>query len=140
MNEISEPKAIEFAIQIGADEEIDLESIDVMTRLLRSELEEFPDTEQVRLAPAAKQSQGGKKSGELIAIGAVLAGVLPQAVPALIDYLKEWMLRPGNRPLKIVARVGERSLEVEFDPRTVSDTNVRVLAAEIQALVDQKPG
>jgi hypothetical protein len=132
--------AVQLTVQLVTGQEISAEDIDSMARLLRDEIEQYPGTDDVRLKPDDNKPAVGTKSGaEAFTLGALLLGVLPEAIPAVIGYLQEWTLRPGNRPIKIKVQVADRSVELEFDPRITSKDDAVTLAREIQAMVAEQP-
>jgi hypothetical protein len=94
---------------------------DALAKAAASLNRELADTDLVAGSePLAAGTAGpGAKSGEAIAIGALLVAVLPATVPALIGFLKDWLLR--NRGLKIKLQMDGKSLELEgYDPATMS--------------------
>src|SRR5687768_764459 len=94
-------ESVPLLIRLVVDENDDEEQVDATSRALRSELEELPGIEDARQATTAEATERaprqGTRSAELITLGTVALAVLPGAVPALIDFLKEWLLRPGYR-------------------------------------------
>lgn len=137
MNGQSQHK-LEISLQLTGGDRIEGGDIDNMARLLRDEIEACPGTDGVKLKPADHPPAGSKAVGEAVTIGAILLAVLPAAAPSLIDYVKEWTLRPGNIPIKIKAQVGNRNIEAEFDPRVTNKDDVVALVREIQALLEPK--
>ena len=125
--------SIHLSLQLEAGEDIDETDLDALTRALRSELEEIPVVTEVGRASEAGPQAGAKGVGELL--GKLLLAVAPDGVNAVIGFLKEWTLRPGNRPVIIKVQGDAGALEVEYDPRTMTTEDVKKLAAELQALV-----
>ena len=115
-----------------------------MTRLLLEEIEACPGTNDVKLNPSdsspADNPPARAKSpiGEAVTVGALVLAVLPAAVPAVIDYVKEWTLRPGNTPIRVKIQVGEKIAEAEFDPRVIAKDDVVKLLSGVHALVEPK--
>ena len=123
-------QALEVQIQLRSDDQIDADDIDALTRSLSEELEEVPEVIDVKLALSEEIAPQGSKTGvEVVTIGALLLAILPKTIPALIDFLKEWALRPGSPPVTLKFTQGEKSVELEYDPRTTS-------VAEIARLID----
>ena len=123
-------QALELQIQLRSDDRIDADDIDALTRSLSEELEEVPEVIDVKLAPSEEMAPQGSKMGvEVVTLGALLRAILPDTIPALIDFLKEWALRPGSPPVTLKFTQGDKSVELEYDPRTTS-------VAEIAKLVD----
>ena len=136
---MSTQQAVPLIIQLAADDD-DEEQLDVTARSLRAELVELPAVHEARLATARdagiERNLDGTRTAELITLGALALAVLPAAVPEVIGFLKEWLLRPGHRPLKI--RVP--GLEVEYDPRDMTPDEVTSLVAQLQAAASPPAG
>ena len=131
---------LELQIQLKTGSDLDPDDVDHIARQLCQELEEVSDVTEIRQVTATDAQVQGAKGGEVLALGAIAAAVLPQAVPALVAYLKEWLLRPGSQPVRIKMQLGEQSVEVEFDPKTTSAEEIKELAAELQSLVINNNG
>ncbi|MGH8559112.1 MAG: hypothetical protein ACRESZ_16980 [Methylococcales bacterium] len=135
----SQETLLELTVQLCDGGEMSSDDLDDMTRLLKDEIEQYPGAEQVRLKPADNAPIAGAKTGaEVFALGALMVAVLPKAIPTLIGFLQEWTLRPGNRPVKIKSQIGDRCVEVEFDPRVTGKDEVASLVREIQALIQPR--
>lgn len=97
---------------------------------MSEELEEVPEVNDIKLAPSKEVApQGAKMGAEVVTLGALLMAILPDTIPALIDFLKEWALRPGSPPVSLKFTQGDKCVELEYDPKTTS-------AAEISKLLD----
>ena len=126
-------QALEVQIQLRSDDQIDADDIDALTRSLSEELEEVPEVSDVKLALSEEMAPQGSKTGvEVVTLGALLLAILPKAIPALIDFLKEWALRPGSPPVILKFN----GIELEYDPRT---TSVADIARLIDAVGRLKP-
>lgn len=136
----NDARAAPLLVQLPGGEDIDEADLDEMTRSLRSELEELSFVRSVdqrrSVEPGETSPPKGTKAGEILTLGALALAILPDALPTLIGFLKEWALRPGNRPVKIKVQRAEHSLEVEYDPRSMSTAEVKDLASEMHALLD----
>ena len=129
----SNSQALEVQIQLRSDDQIDADDIDALTRSLSEELEEVPEVSDVKLALSEEMAPQGSKTGvEVVTLGALLLAILPKAIPALIDFLKEWALRPGSPPVILKFN----GIELEYDPRT---TSVADIARLIDAVGRLKP-
>ncbi len=127
----NEAKAAHLTIHIGAVEDADADEID---RLARNLLAEIKDLE-VESADLVREGEAptGTKSAEVVTIGALAIAVLPAVVPKLVEFLKSWSLRAENRTVKIKTQRGDRSLEVEYSPASMSPE-------ELKSLVDTLTG
>lgn len=134
-----EAQAVQLLLQLDRDESIDDVSLDELSISLRRELEDLRFVTDVNQGVGADQSSTlppkGAKAGELLALGALLMAVLPEAIPEVITFLREWALRPGNHHVKIKVEGRYGSMEIEFDPRTVSKEEVMRIASEMKAQI-----
>ncbi|MGH7513766.1 MAG: hypothetical protein ACREOQ_12670 [Gemmatimonadales bacterium] len=107
-------------------------------RLLRELREAFPEvtTDLVtsRSAPA------GAKPVDVVTIGALALAVLPAAVPQLLAFLKDWVLRGHGRTVKIRVQQGKRTVDVEYDPTTISPDELSGLIQRFGAAPATKRG
>jgi hypothetical protein len=134
-----EAQAIQLLVQLSGDESIDDVSLDDLSRSLRRELEDLRFVTDVDQRVGTDQSNTmppkGTKAGEWLALGALLMAVLPEALPEAIAFLKEWALRPGNHHVKIKVQSHSSSVEIEFDPRTISKNEVMRLVTGMKAQI-----
>jgi hypothetical protein len=139
MNQAADKLELTIAIDTGESGLDELET-DAAARNLDRELAELlylDDIKRVKVpADSLVQGPGRAKSGEAITIAALAMAILPVAVPNLIDFLRQWTLRPNNPPLKIRAKGKHGELEIEFNPATTSAEQVKRLAAELKHLTD----
>ncbi len=136
------PQRVEFLVQLPSGADIDDTDLENLTNSLKSELDELPFVRDVARVATANQGAGlppkGTKGGEIVTLAALGLAILPAAIPQIIEFLKEWILRPGNRPLKIKVEGGSGSLEIEYDPRTMATDEVtRLVSAMRQMLATQ---
>ena len=88
--------------------------------------------------PTSGPAGAGAKSGEAIALGALLIAVLPATLPALIGFLKDWTLRNPGLRIKLVDK--ERSVEVDgFDPERMSQDDLNALLANLRRQIAADP-
>ena len=64
--------------------------------------------------------------------------VLPTVVPELIKFLQAWSMRGQNRTVKIKTQAGDRSLEVEYDPKTMSPAELKSLVEMLNETLPEK--
>jgi hypothetical protein len=134
MLDTNNPLQISIAVSPGID--IDEADLQEMTITLQRELEDLPQViriEQASGAPAELPAH--RKSGTALTLGALIMAVLPTLAPKVLEFLKDWTLRPGARPLKIKVQRGADSIEVEFDPLTSSSHDVTRITNELQTLL-----
>lgn len=123
--------SIEARVYLSRSEGLDESELEERQRFLQRELADLPIVEWVE-RPRGGSAEPGTKAGEALALGALVVAVAPVVLPVLIEFLKEWSLRPGNRPLKVKVARGDRSTEVEYDPRTLTAEEVKALVATLQ--------
>ena len=108
-NDAGKSQALELQIQLRSDSGIDADDIDVLTRSLSAELQEIPGAVDVKLATSEEMApQGAKTGAEVVSLGALLLAILTDAIPALIDFMKEWALRPGSPPVTLKVKQGKK--------------------------------
>jgi len=126
-----EKSPVHLTLSIEASEQADQDRLDQLTRQLRNEIMEM-DVESVELERGRVAPQGAK-SVELIAIGRLLIDVVPGVLPSLIAFLKSWTSRDTDRKVKIKAQFGDRSLEVEYSPKDVSQDELALFADKLMS-------
>jgi hypothetical protein len=125
-------------VQLAAGADADSEDLDALTRELREEIAQL-DVESVELAKTAS-APPGTKSAEALALGALWIGLMPVAVPKLLDILQAWTFRGENRTVKVSARIGPRAVEVEYAPGVTSKEEVTRLVEELTDMLTCQPG
>ena len=134
---MGDSEIVQLSVELAGGEDFDHSDLDESTRSLVSELEELPFVREVNLQSGVDQGHASPRKGakggvgEIMMLGTLAMAVLPSSIPEIIGFLKEWGLRPGNRPVKIKGKVGAKSVEFEFDPRTISTDKVKQLASEM---------
>jgi hypothetical protein len=123
----SYPNAVNLTLQLIPGADIDPEQLDYITRQLRDEIRDV-DVESVELIREGTVPEGAKVA-EVVTLGALAIAVLPAALPKLMDVVRDWLMRGENRKVKIKTTVGDRSVEVDYSPETISK-------AELKDLVD----
>lgn len=140
MTPISNP--INLILQIDAGKDADAEELDGLTRQLLMEMQEL-EVESVELVKSQELPEGAK-AGELVTLGSLAVAVLPTVFPKLIEFLQSWSLRAENRMVKIKTQVGDRSIEVEYSPATMSTAElkrvVKTLSEALPLEQKAKPG
>ena len=108
-------------LQIDLGEDTDEEELDFLTRQLREEIEEL-DVESAELVSGEAAPEGAK--GDPVTLGALAVAVLPVVLPELIKVVQGWLKRGDNRTVKIKTQIGDRSVEVEYSPQTMSTSEL----------------
>ena len=123
-------ESLNLTIQVGgADANAD--EIDEMTRQLLSEIRDL-EIESADLAPGDAAPAGTKAVGA-IELGALAVKVLPAVAKRLTDFLQSWAERTSNRVVKINTQIGDRKIEVEYNPKDVS---TRELGQLVELIAD----
>lgn len=124
-------KPVSLTLHIDAGEEADADELDRITRQLLTEIQEL-DVESAELVRGEVAPEGAK-SVEVVTLGALAVAVLPTVVPRLVEFLQAWSMRGESRRVKIKTQIGDRSLEVEYSPTSMSPD-------ELKSLVDMLTG
>lgn len=132
---VQETETLQLTVAVVGGEEIDDADLAEMTRSLQSELKEVEGINQVTEAQKAGQEKGTKGFEW---IGELLIKIVPSGIGTILGFLKEWIKRPGSRPVKITAtgRNGKK-IEVEFDPKTITAKKVQEFALALQESVNK---
>lgn len=124
---------IDPGLNLGADD------LDFLTRQLRSELNQI-SVESVDLIQEG-QVPLGAKSAEVITAGTLAIAVLPPFIPQLITFLQSWVMRAENRRVTIKSQIGDRSIELEYAPKSMSqDELVNLVNTLTNALKSEEKG
>ncbi len=114
---------LELCLQ-GADGD----RLDREARQLRSELQE---TGLGVVALKTGEAPQGAKSIEGFVLGSLVIEMLPSAISPLIEHLRSWLGRRAGRIIKVKTALGDRSVETEFDPATITPAEVKSLVVSI---------
>ena len=127
------PAKLELSVQGEPGEDAD--QVDREARQLRSELLEL-GLGPVELRPA--EAPSGAKAGGGFVLGGLLMEVLPNAIAPLIGFLRSWSLRRHGRTVKV--KIGDGSVEMEFDPTTVSPAEMKSLVSSLLRKLESAGG
>ena len=113
---------IRLILQVEAGPQADPDQTDRQTRSLIRELRQLhiESIEPVRL----DNPPPGAKAGEAIALGSVVVSVLPSVLETVILFLRDWSIRGSDRRVKLRFQVGDRLLEIEYDPTTMTQESL----------------
>lgn len=125
---MADPKTARLELSVQGDPGADADQVDRETRQLRAELREL-ELGSVELRTV--EAPSGAKAGEGVALGSLLMEVLPNAIMPLIEFLKSWTLRRSGRTVRVKTVFEDRSVEMEFDPTTVSPAEMKRLVTSI---------
>lgn len=131
----SDPKHINVTLQISLGEDAYADEIDQLTRSLRDEIEDL-GVESVTLVKDDTKPQG-TKAADAFTLGALAVAVLPAVIPKLVGFLQSWSMRGENRVVKIKTQVGDRSLEVEYSPKSMSSDELKHLVDRLTGTVEK---
>ena len=126
---------------ITIEVEIDAEPVRAMdsARALRDQLRELDVAESVDLArEAAGRDPGAKSEGDVITLAMVVLTLLPVGAQAAIDWLTDYLRRPGVSPVQIkVTREDGASVEAAFNPKTMEKEEIVRLAADLKSVLER---
>jgi hypothetical protein len=127
------PPELTIVVDRGADatpEETDEAARELLTAVLR----DVPSISFGRLA-ADGTAPTGSKSVTAAAIGAIIVSALPTVFPDVVDFLKRWLLRDRRSSIKLRIATGDGSVDLEYDPRVMSDADVTTLVGRLSATI-----
>ncbi len=127
----------QFTLNIDAGTDADAEELDRLTRQLRDELQELPEVESVDLLRGGIAPKG-TKAADPITLGALVLAILPNAIPKVLEVLNGWSMRGENRKVRIKTQVGDRSVEVEYNPTTMSQAELKQLVETLSGAISAK--
>jgi hypothetical protein len=128
---------VELRVQVDASG-ADAEEVGRLTRDLLAELRELP-VESAELASAGAPPPGTRAAGEAVAFGALAVSLLPKVFPKVVAFLQGWMKRGEGKRLRIKARNGGRSFEVDLPAGELSHEELRDLLATLSGTPAPKP-
>ena len=134
----SDAQPARMILQIDAGADADAEERDQLARQLRTRLEELPEVESVDLLRGGEAPKGARVAGDPITWGALVLAILPNAIPKLFEVLNGWTMRGENRKVKIKTQVGDRSVEVEYNPTTMSQVELKQLVQTLSGAISAK--
>ena len=125
-----------LSLVVDLGQSANADELDRATRQLRDEIRDL-DVESVELVKGVNPGAGAK-SVEAITLGSLAVAVLPTLVPKLVEFLQSWALRGEGRKIKIKTQVGDRSVEVEYNPKTTSPAELKKLVETLTGALDKK--
>lgn len=128
------PRIARLTLHVDAGEGVDDDDLDRLTRQLRGEIDEL-GVESVDLVTGGAVPKGAR-AGELVTLGVLAVAVLPATLPHMINFLRDWSLREEKRSVKIKAQVGDRSVEVAYNPSTMSQSELKQLVDTLTGVLD----
>ncbi|MCZ6862122.1 MAG: hypothetical protein O7I42_17920 [Alphaproteobacteria bacterium] len=128
----SKQTAVQMTVQVDVDEDVHPEQLDNVTRQLLGELRDVRDIESTELV-GRESVPDDVRSGVGIELGALAISLLPHAVPLLIDFLRDWCMRGEKRSVKVKAQTADHSVELEYNPTTMSIDEVKELVQSLTA-------
>ena len=129
-------KAICLTLDINVGEDADADEVDHLTRQLLDEINEI-EVESIELVKHETMPEGAK-SAEVIALGSLAITVLPKVIPKLVDFLQFWLMRGGDRIVKIKTQSGDRSIKLEYSPTAMSQKELNDLVNTLTGAITEK--
>ena len=115
---------INLTLRVDAGEDTGAEELDRLTRRLLREIRGL-DVESVELASDDQVVPEGAKVVEALALGAFAVKLVPSVALKLIEFLQAWTLRGQGQSVKIKTQHGDKLVEVEFSPRSMSPDDLK---------------
>jgi hypothetical protein len=125
-------------LNLDLGEEAADDELDEVTRQLRSELMEL-DVDRVEFVKSGELPEGAK-SAEAATLGSLAVTLLPTFIPKLVEYLQSWSLRAENRKVSVKTQIGDRSIELEYNPAAMSQDELQRLVQTLTDVLIAKPG
>lgn len=75
------------------------------------------------------KAPNGARSGIGEAIGGIAVSLLPNGISTLVSVVKDWLGRNEQRSLTLKLKLGERLLEVEYDPASMTPNDLSSIIA-----------
>jgi hypothetical protein len=113
-----DPDKVALLVVVEAAPGVEADDLDEAARSLLAEVREL-EIESAEMAPGDAAPAGAKSAGAFSA-GALLLTCLPAAIPKLLDYLQRWKTRRPDHLVKIRTQAGDRTVEIEFAPGSIS--------------------
>jgi len=114
-------------------------SPDEQDELARQLLTELGDLDvQAGLYHPGSALPPGAKAGEATLFGSLAVSVLPAFLPKLVEFLQNWVQRGDRRVVKIKTQIGDRSLELEYAPATMSNQELKKLVTLLNSSLEKK--
>ncbi len=109
---INNKDVVSLSLLITAQDDIDADELDRITRRLMTELENL---EVESVTPVGDPSLiPGAKGADPVTIGALLIIVLQAALPKVLEFIQAWSLRNVGQTVKVKVQAKNRSVEVEY--------------------------
>jgi hypothetical protein len=124
-----------LTLDLGAGAHND--ELDQAARRLRAELMDL-DFDSVELLKEG-DLPAGAKSAEALTLGSLGVVLLPSLLPKLLEYLQSWSLRGENRKVSIKTRVGDRSIELDYNPSVMSSAELEQLIKTLTGALSTQP-
>jgi len=131
-----ETKAGNFLIQLDMGDMLDQDQLQVLTQQLKQELED-QDVEAVDLLKEDGNPQGAK-SAEAVTWGTLAVAVLPNFLTSLVTFLQSWTMRGENRKVRVKSQVGDKSIELEYSPKIMSNEELKELISVLNSTMQTK--
>jgi len=128
---MNSPSPARFVLHVATEETATEEDRDVMARQLLQEIRDELQHVSAADLVTAQSAQAGAKNAEVVTIGALAVTLLPTLLPQLVEFVKAWTLRGHGRSVKVKLEPQNSGVEVEFDPSSMSTTDVARLVRDL---------
>jgi len=130
---IVEEKISQFSLKVVAGDDMDNEYLDTLTRSLRASLYEVPGVLDIEMG-SSPLKPGAK--GAASVLGEFIVKISDKAIPAVAGFFKDWIKRPGARPVEIEVQGKDGSAKIVFDPSSITANEIERLVSQLQANVN----
>ena len=119
---LHENRPASLTLQLQLSENFEPDEWDHLTRQLRNEIQDL-NVESVELVKG-NQIPAGAKTGEAISMGALAIAILPAFIPQVVTFLQSWVMRAEGRRITVKSQIGDRSIELEYAPKSMSQEDL----------------
>jgi hypothetical protein len=116
-------------IRIDAVDADDRE-LDRLARQLRKEILDRTDVDEAELVTSPELAPGSKGAG-LVELGQLVLQLAPAALPGLIAVLRSWISRRSDAKTRVVLKLGDRSLELEYPVGSMTHEDLRYFVSTL---------
>lgn len=129
------PVSKKLIVSVGNDD-VPQHIRDQLGRALQQEIQQLSFIEDVE--PIKHEVPAGARAGyETILWDGLVVGIVQAAlaisVTELCTFLRNWSKRPGGQSTKLKIQEGDRIIEKEFDPASMTPAEIEDLARRLRA-------
>lgn len=126
---------LDLIISLDAGTDVTKENLDRLTRQVQKDL--------VSIGSDVRRAQGGEtligEKGILVDINTLVVTLASAGVlTAIIQLLKDWVLRAEGRKIKIRTEIGGKIIEFEYSPTAISEEELMAFAEKLMQMLNKQ--